>query len=100
MGKKNFDTQKAADKFFTHITQNTDNTYNTDVTQNTQNAYSTHDTHSTQERKPLRKYRYNLALDADLNEFLHEIAWQNRTSMTQYINDLIRREMEKYNKSK
>lgn len=44
----------------------------------------------------LRGYRYNLNLDRDLKPFLHEIAWQKRTSITQYINDLIRREMEKY----
>ena len=43
-----------------------------------------------------RGYRYNLLLDADLNDFLHEIAWQRRTSMTQYINDLIRAEFEAY----
>lgn len=43
-----------------------------------------------------RGYRYNLLLDADLNEFLHEIAWRKRTSMTQYINDLIRAEYEAY----
>ena len=44
----------------------------------------------------LRGYRYNLNLDRDLKQYLHEIAWQNRTSITQYINDLIRKDMEEY----
>lgn len=46
------------------------------------------------EDEKLRGYRYNLNLDKDLNEYLHDIAWQNRTSITQYINDLIRKDME------
>ena len=42
----------------------------------------------------LRGYRYNLCLDADLNEYLHDAAWENRTSITQYLNDLIRVDMQ------
>lgn len=44
----------------------------------------------------LRGYRYNLNLDKDLKPFLQKIAWENRTSITQYMNDLIRAEQEKY----
>lgn len=47
------------------------------------------------EEEKLRGYRYNLNLDRDLKEFLHDTAWKKRTSITQYINDLIRAEMEK-----
>lgn len=47
------------------------------------------------ENEKLRGYRYNLNLDRDLKEYLHEAAWKNRTSITQYINDLIRADMEK-----
>lgn len=46
------------------------------------------------EAEKLRGYRYNLNLDKDLKEYLHEMAWKNRTSITQYINDLIRTDME------
>jgi hypothetical protein len=42
----------------------------------------------------LRGYRYNLNLDRDLKEYLHDVAWRKRTSITQYINDLIRADME------
>lgn len=97
MAKKTFDTASATEKLFsTH-----DKSYKHDT-------QSTHDKHSTQEdgRSPgrpkkaeaekLRGYRYNLNLDRDLKPFLHEIVWQQRTSITQYINDLIRREMEAY----
>ena len=46
------------------------------------------------EEEKLRGYRYNLNLDRDLKEWLHEAAWKKRTSITQYINDLIRADME------
>ena len=46
------------------------------------------------EEEKLRGYRYNLDLDRDLKEYLHEAAWKKRTSITQYINDLIRADME------
>ena len=46
------------------------------------------------EEEKLRGYRYNLNLDRDLKEYLHEAAWKKRTSITQYINDLIRADME------
>ena len=47
------------------------------------------------EEERLRGYRYNLNLDRDLKEYLHETAWKKRTSITQYINDLIRADMNK-----
>lgn len=47
------------------------------------------------EEEKLRGYRYNLNLDRDLKEYLHEAAWKNRTSITQYINDLIRADMKR-----
>ena len=48
------------------------------------------------EEEKLRGYRYNLNLDRDLKEYLHETAWKKRTSITQYINDLIRADMKKH----
>lgn len=46
--------------------------------------------------KPPRSYRYNLCLDEDLKPFLTFNAWTKRTSITQYLNDLIRNEMKKF----
>ena len=46
------------------------------------------------ESEKKRQYRYNLSLDGDLKEYLDDVAWRKRTSKTQYLNDLIRREME------
>lgn len=46
------------------------------------------------ESEKKRQYRYNLSLDGDLKEYLNDVAWRKRTSKTQYLNDLIRREME------
>ena len=87
---KNFDTQSVANKFFTREEHET---------HNTQDA---HDKSNKQGRPPkkeeekLRGYRYNLNLDRDLKDYLHEMAWKNRTSITQYINDLIRADMKAY----
>lgn len=49
----------------------------------------------TEEQKKRGK-RYNLLLDRDLDQFLHEIVWVKRTNMTQYVNDLIRADYEAY----
>lgn len=114
MSKKSFDTASATSKFFTQGTQDTHSASDT---------HNTHDTHNKQdtptpeqiaaavlklqqepkrgrppktEAEKLRGYRYNLNLDRDLQQYLKETAWKNRTSITQYINDLIRADMEAY----
>lgn len=43
-----------------------------------------------------RPYKYNIALDADLWKYLHEISWTRRKPMVQIVNDLIRADMEAY----
>ena len=91
MAKKEFNIAGATDSFFTNSTQNTDNKQNTHDTQNKSVKRG-----RPPKEKPLRAYRYNLTLDNDLNGFLHFISWKNRLSMTQYINDLLRKEMQKY----
>ena len=100
MASKKFDTQAATSKFFTQGTHETQATQNTQRKQDKPDVYLASDAPRQQGRPrketPLRGYRYNLTLDADLNQFLHEIAWIKRTSMTQYVNDLIRREKEAY----
>lgn len=51
------------------------------------------------EDEKLRGYRYNLSLDKDLKGYLSYISWKNRTSITQYLNDLIRNDMHNYIKN-
>lgn len=84
---KSFDAQSKFNKFDTHSTQNTQSTHNKQQTQGRPRL---------EPEQKLRGYRYNLNLDRDLKPYLHEIAWQKRTSITQYINDLIRADMESY----
>lgn len=82
MTKKQFDTSQAINKFFTQPTEET---------QQTQKTHDTQDTSKVQ-----KKYRLNLNLDGDLEPYLKEVAWINRTSITQYLNDLIRKDMENH----
>lgn len=111
MAKKKFDTKSATSKFFTNVTD--DNEANeTSIIQTTD---STQEKHYKQDHFPnrtefprrqgrpkkqpedrKRTFRYNLLLDNDLNQYLHEIVWIRRTNMTQYVNDLIRADYENY----
>lgn len=87
---KNFDTKAVANKFFTQETHKVEDTHNK------QDKPSKQGRPPKKEEEKLRGYRYNLNLDRDLKDYLHEMAWKNRTSITQYINDLIRADMEAY----
>lgn len=83
--------QNASNKFFTGA----------DNTQETHDTHSTHDTQKTHkadetEGKP---YRINLKLDGDLEEFIKDEAWRQRTSVTQYLNGLIRDDKQKKQKA-
>ena len=88
-------THASKDLDYTSNTSNTHSTHYTHDTSDTHDTHSTSNTHNTHHTQNSRGYRYNLNLDADLKDFLHETAWEKRMSMTQYINNLIRREMEK-----
>lgn len=115
MGKKSFDTKGVTDKFFTvsdthdkHVTQNKHNAppETKDLTPDQiaaivrQSVEILEKTTPKRGRPPkeekLRGYRYNLNLDKDLQQYLKETAWRERTSITQYINDLIRADMKAY----
>ncbi len=102
MAKKTFDSKTVTDKFFFNGVQNTDNTqiaestHDADDTQNTDDTQTTQKTTETAKKLTKRDARYNLLLDADLKIFLKQIVWEKRTTMTQYINDLIRAEYNKY----
>lgn len=84
---KTFDKNKM-NGFFSDFTQPTEG--------NTPNTHNKPGRPPKPEDQKLRGYRYNLNLDKDLKQYLHERAWQKRTSITQYINDLIRADMENY----
>lgn len=114
MAKKQFDTKSATSKFFTSatdnneanetsVTQTTDSTGNTQEKHYKQNHFSNRTEFPRRQGRPKkqpedrkRTFRYNLLLDNDLNQYLHEIVWIRRTNMTQYVNDLIRADYENY----
>jgi len=83
MSKKNFkDNTANIDRFFSEV-----------ETQNTQSAESTVSTLETQE-KP---YRINLKLRPKFRKYLDDEAWKARTSITEYLNELIQADMDKKN---
>lgn len=42
-------------------------------------------------------YRFSLYLDGDLEKYIKYAVWKNRkVSITQYLNDLVRKDMEEY----
>ena len=51
------------------------------------------------EEQKLRGRRFSLMVDKDLGQYMKEKAWQDRKTITQYINDLIRADMEEYFKN-
>jgi len=81
MNKKNFkDNTANIDRFFSEAeTQNTDNALNTNNTQEAQ-------------EKP---YRINLKLRPKFRQYLDDEAWKARTSITEYLNELIQADMDK-----
>lgn len=69
----------------------------------TQDAQQTQDTQKKAKGRPPKTeeqkkggYRYNLNLDKELKTYLKNKAWQDRKSATDYINDLLRADMEAY----
>ena len=42
-----------------------------------------------------RNYRVNMAFDSDLKEFINNASWEKHQSITQWLNDLVRAEMER-----
>ena len=66
----------------------------------------TSETPKTQETAPKNKggrpiertdtYRFSLYLDGDLKDYIKYISWKNKLTITQYINDLVRADMQSY----
>lgn len=57
--------------------------------QRTHKTQSTHETHTTPAPTQPKHYRLNLKLKHEYKEYLDRVSWENRKSITQYINDLI-----------
>lgn len=101
MAKKQYDTS-SIDKFFsnTEETEHVHEAGNMSETDNMSMAFDmsiTDEMHNTDNvSKPQKKqyYRFNLKMPLEYKEFLDEAAWQSRKNITQYINDLIKREMD------
>ena len=85
MAKKTHDTQSIFDALNEQATQET---------QNPQPKQKGRPKLSPEEKKG--GYRYNLNLDMELKRYIKNKAWQDRKSATDYINDLIRADMEQY----
>ena len=85
MAKKTHDTQSIFDALNAQATQET---------QNQQPKQKGRPKLSQEEKKG--GYRYNLNLDMELKRYIKNKAWQDRKSATDYINDLIRADMEQY----
>lgn len=67
------------------------------IAKRAQAAQGTQDTQAAPNtQKAKKKYRVNLALDGELETWLHNISWQQRTSITQYINRLISEDKARY----
>ena len=43
----------------------------------------------------MENYRFNLKLSSFIKEYLKEMAWQNRTTITGYLTNLIQEDMKK-----
>jgi hypothetical protein len=90
MAKKTFkDNTKHLDRFFSETGEESD-THRTPAGRTggheTDKAQQTHTTHTID--KPTY-YRLNLKLKAEYKEYLSHVSWQNKQSITQYLNDLI-----------
>lgn len=48
------------------------------------------------EAEKLRGYKFTIHFDKDLEQFVKEMAWKNRSTITQWMNDLVRKEKERY----
>ena len=44
-----------------------------------------------------KHYRLNLKLKAEYKDYLDRVSWENRKSITQYVNDLIQADMDTKN---
>jgi ABC-type uncharacterized transport system auxiliary subunit len=75
-------------------TQQTQRTHQTSQTHETHKPYKTHQTHETHKthktyNQTTNSYRINLRLAPDHREYLEDMSWSNRISITDYINNLI-----------
>lgn len=95
MVKKSFDTETATNKFFTKA-EPVPELKAVEPLQADQPKKKGRPLLSPENKKRGTSKRLTLVIDYDLIQFLHEIAWEKRCSMTQYINDLIRRDYEAY----
>jgi len=84
-------------KTFKDQTSHLERFFSTSEDNGTHDTDKTHDTHRTHEPQATREpastqpkyYRLNLKLKIEHKEYLDNISWENRKSITQYLNDLI-----------
>ena len=97
MAKKSFkDSTAHLDRFFS----------NPNEKQEKPRAYEETETHPQESALPAlpeqpkpKYYRINLKLKAEYRDYLDQVSWESRKSITQYINDLIQADMDTRNTS-
>lgn len=62
--------------------------HGTDKPHDTQRTHEPQNAHAPNATQP-KYYRLNLKLKIEYKEYLDNVSWENRKSITQYINDLI-----------
>lgn len=65
----------------------------------TKDTNYTKDTMGTQYAQDTSTSRLNLKLKSQCKAYLAHVSWENKQSITQYLNDLIEKDMEAYNRT-
>lgn len=79
-----------AKKSFKSNVVGADKLFSINDTKDIENTRNTKDTEDTRNLKTKEYYRLNLKLDIELKEYIQEIAWLSRMSVTEYLNNLIK----------
>ncbi len=88
-------THETSDEYTTpktHDALNMPDALNVSDSHGAQETDMTHDTHVTSDKQ---YYRFNLKTPMEYKEFLDEASWKRRMNVTQYINSLIKEQMDK-----
>lgn len=82
------------DKFFSVNDEQPDDAPETHEPQRTQRPQIAPETVKTHEKDKKSIYRINLKLKGEFEDYLKDQAWLKRVSVTQYISDLIEKDIE------
>ena len=89
-------TQKTHDTDGTHDTQKENEPVKESSLQSPASSTAVHHPAPASDGEP-KYYRLNLKLKAEYKAYLEQVSWENRKSITQYINELIQADMDTQN---